>query len=181
MQCIKYATKQLRKLWKRYIVKISIINVRINNKQFMQDFITREITVKANKEQVYNAITDPKQIVTWFPDAIEGGTLEAGQSPILVFGNGKHRSQIYVEAAKPFDYFSYRWVPGGAGIVGDVLAIPNTLVEFFIEEQTEGTKITVKESGFNSLPIEVAEKSFGENSGGWEQMMNRLEKVLSKE
>lgn len=146
----------------------------------MQDSITREIIVKANKEKVYTAITDPKQNVTWFSDAVEGGTLEVGQSPILVFGNGKYRTQIYIEAANPFDYFSYRWVPGSTGIIGDVLAVPTTLVEFFIEEQADGTKITVKESGFSSLPVEVAEKSFGENSGGWGQMMDRLEKVLSQ-
>jgi len=31
----------------------------------MQDTITREITVKATKERVYRAITDPVQVVTW--------------------------------------------------------------------------------------------------------------------
>ena len=147
----------------------------------MQDVISREILVKAGKEEVYNAIADPKKIIAWFPEAIESGTLEVGQRPILIFNGGKHKSQIYVEAVKPFDYFSYRWVPGGAGILGDVLAVPNTLVEFFIEEQKEGTKITVKESGFSSLAPEVAEESFNQNSGGWEFMINRLEKLLNQE
>jgi uncharacterized protein YndB with AHSA1/START domain len=145
----------------------------------MQDNIVREITVKAAKERVYKAITDPKQIITWFPDAIEG-TLEVGQRPILIFTKENHKTQIYVEAAKPFDYFAYRWVPGSTGIVGDVLTVPSTLVEFHIEESVEGTKVTVKESGFSSLPPEVAEESFNQNSGGWGHMMGRLEKAMNQ-
>ena len=140
----------------------------------MQDVIVREITVKATKERVYKAITDPKEIISWFPDAIEGGTLEVGQRPVFIFENGEHKSQTYIEAARPFEYFAYRWVPGSAGIIGDVLAVPNTLVEFHIEELEDGTKVTVKESGFASLPAEVAEECFNQNSGGWEYMMNRL-------
>ena len=143
----------------------------------MQDIIQREITVKAQRERVYKAITEPEQIIKWFPDSIEGGSLEVGQRPIFNF-NGHGKSQIYVEAAKPFEYFAYRWVPGSGGIVGDVLAVPNTLVEFFIEEAGEGTKVTVKESGFASLPAEVAQKSFEQNSGGWEFMVGRLEKLM---
>ena len=147
----------------------------------MQDTITREITVRATKERVYKAITDPKEIVTWFPDAVEGGTLEVGQRPIFVFDGENHKAQIYVEAAQPFEYFAYRWVPGSAGIIGDVLAVPNTLVEFRIKESQGRTTITLKESGFASLPAPVGETSLNENSGGWEYMMDRLEKVLNQE
>ena len=145
----------------------------------MQDVITRDITIKASKEQVYEAITNPEQIITWFPDVIEG-TLEVGQRPIFIFTEENHKSQIYVESAKPFEYFAYRWVPGGQGIVGDVLTVPNTLVEFFIEEDAEGTKVTVKESGFSALPAEVAEESFNQNSGGWSYMINRLKEKFDE-
>ncbi len=144
----------------------------------MQDVIEREITVKAPKERVYTAIADPEQIVTWFPEAIEG-TLEVGEQPVFSFGeHGKTR--VYIEAAKPFEYFAYRWVPGSHGTADtEVLKVPNTLVEFHIEESEEGTKVKLKESGFASLPAEVMEQSFKENSGGWEFMLGRLEKALS--
>jgi uncharacterized protein YndB with AHSA1/START domain len=147
----------------------------------MQDVITREITVKATKERVYRAITDPEQIITWFPSAVEAGTLDVGQRPVFIFAEQDHKTQLYVEAAKPFEYFSYRWVPGSVGILGDVLAVPNTLVEFFIEESGAGTKVTLKESGFASLPDDVAEESLKQNSGGWEHMLNRLENVMNED
>jgi uncharacterized protein YndB with AHSA1/START domain len=148
----------------------------------MQDVIERAITVKAPMERVYNAITDPKQIIAWFPDAIDG-TLGVGDCPLFDFGaDGKAR--ICVCAADPFDYFAYRWVPAsidhGNSFLGDVLSRPNTLVEFRLKSTADGTVVTLRESGFAGLPAEVAEKSFSDNSGGWDYMMNRLAELMSK-
>lgn len=143
----------------------------------MQDAIVREITVKAPKERVYKAISDPKEIVTWFPDSIDG-TLEVGEQATFDFGKDG-TALVYVEEAKPFKYFAFRWYTGN-DTVDNVLTAPNTLVEFHIEELGEGTKVTVKESGFASLPIDVAEKSFSENSSGWQYMMGRLEEIMKQ-
>lgn len=132
----------------------------------MQDVIIREVTIKASQKQVYRAITDPLEIVKWFPESVEGGTLEVGQEPIFSFESGSHKRRVHIEAADPYDYFAYRWVPAPSGEgAGDVLSIPNTLVEFLIEITEDGTKVTVKESGFTSLPIDEAKSSFNDNNG----------------
>lgn len=144
----------------------------------MQDTINKQITVKAPRERVYNAIADPKQIVKWFPDSVDG-TFEVGERPLLTFGDLKTR--IYVEAAKPFEYFAYRWIPGGIEMLGDVLKADNTLVEFFIEEAEGGTKVTLKESGFASLPADHAQKALGMMNDGWTHMMGQLEKEVSEQ
>lgn len=143
----------------------------------MQDLIKKEITVKADAERVYEAIANPKKIIKWFPDSVEG-EFKQGERPLLTFGDLKTR--IYVEAAKPFSYFAYRWVPGGIEMLGDVLKADNTLVEFFIEETPEGTKVTLKESGFASLPTEHAQKALGMMQDGWTHMMGQLEKEVNK-
>jgi len=146
----------------------------------MQDVITRSITVKASKERVFKALTDPKEIVVWFPESVEGGTLEVGQEPIFSFNGGTHKRRVHIEAVNPYDYFAYRWIPNASGEgVGDVLGIPNTLVEFSIEEIGGSTTITMKESGFASLPIEDAETSFKGHIGGWDIQVDRLEKLLN--
>ena len=145
----------------------------------MQNEIIREITVRSPKEKVYSAISDPKQIINWFPDTVEGN-LEVGKQSTFIFKNENHKASVYIEKATPYDYFSYRWVPGGSNsFTGDVLTVPNTLVEFIIEEGEAGTKVTVKESGFENLPAEIAEQCFKDNSGGWGYMMDRLEKLLN--
>ncbi len=143
----------------------------------MQDVITREIHINAPQQRVYAAIADPELVVQWFPETLEGEYV-VGQQPI--FGFGEHgRSQVYVEAADPHSYFAYRWVPGSQHYLGDVLAVPHTLVEFRIEALGDRQcKVTLTESGFSQLPVEVMEKSFQQNSGGWDFMLGRLEKLF---
>lgn len=145
----------------------------------MQDTIVREITVKSPQEKVYETITDPQKITAWFPDKVDG-TFEVGQYSNFYFTEHNHKAQVYIVDKKPFTYFAYRWIPGGIAVKEDVLDIPNTLVEFFIDEVAEGTKVTVKESGFAALPAAMAEESFKQNSGGWEYMIGRLETLLNK-
>ena len=145
----------------------------------MQDTIERQVTIKAPKEKVYEAIADPNKITSWFPDSIEG-KLEEGEQPIFNFeGHGK--SQILVVATKPNDYFAYRWVPGGSNFVGNVKDAKTTLVEFKITETDGVSTLTMTESGFSKLPPEVAEDSFKQNTGGWGFMLGRLEKHFSEE
>ena len=139
----------------------------------MENTITREITIKATKERVYDAVANPEKVVLWFPEKIIG-QYKVGEQPIFSFGeHGKN--QIYIVDAKPYEYFAYRWVPGGNNFLGDVLSISTTLVEFRIEEAgSDSCKITVTESGFTELPVEIMEQSFNQNSGGWNFMLDRL-------
>lgn len=143
----------------------------------MQNVIEREIFIKASKERVYQAIARPEQVVLWFPETLEGD-YSAGKQPI--FGFGEHgRNQVYIVEASPHDYFAYRWVPGANDFLGDVLSVPNTLVEFQIQEGPEGVcKVTLTESGFAKLPTELMETAFNQNSGGWDFMLGRLIKYF---
>jgi len=143
----------------------------------MQNVIKREIIIKATKERIYDAISNPEQVVLWFPETLEGN-YKVGEQPI--FGFGEHgRSQVYIVDAKPYEYFAYRWVPGANHFLGDVLTVQNTLVEFRIEEQGDDScKVTLTESGFAELPTEFMEEAFKQNSGGWDFMLGRLVKYL---
>ena len=146
----------------------------------MQDVIIREITVNATQERVYKAITDLSEITKWFPEAVEGGSLEPGEEPVFIFRDGQSRRKVIIQEANPFGYFAFRWAPGPDGLSEKhVLDLPNTLVEFHIEPSNSGTKVTVKESGFASLPTDYAEISLDQNSGGWTFMTDRLEKFLN--
>jgi len=146
----------------------------------MQNSITREVIIKAAKEKVYDAIANPLKVVRWFPDEIEG-TYAVGERPLSVFKEHNAKVSTYIVDAKPFEYFAYRWIPGGNEFTGDVMTVPNTLVEFTIQEIEDGTcKVVVTESGFAQLPAEMAEVSFKQNSGGWDYMLGRFEKYFKQ-
>lgn len=143
----------------------------------MQDSIKREITISSSKERIYEAIANPEMVTQWFPETLEGN-YAVGEQP--VFGFGEHgKNQVCVVAAQPYEYFAYRWVPGAHHFLGDVLSVPNTLVEFRIEEQADGScKVLLTESGFADLPEDIVEAAFKQNSGGWEFMLGRLQKLF---
>lgn len=143
----------------------------------MQNILQREITLNASQQRVYQAIANPDQVIKWFPETLEG-SYDVGQQPIFGFGN-HGRNQICVIAAQPYDYFAFRWVPGANHFIGDVLAVPNTLVEFRITALADGVcKLTLTESGFSTLPAELIENAFRQNSGGWDFMLCRLQKYI---
>ncbi len=145
----------------------------------MQNEIKREVIINSSKERIFAALTDPTQMISWFPDSIEGEISE-GARPLFVFeGHGK--SQTYIESVQPNDYFAYRWIPGGSDFVGDVLSVPNTLVEFRIIENEGICTVTLTETGFASLPADIAESSFTDNDGGWDYMIGRLEKLFKEQ
>jgi len=141
----------------------------------MQNVIERQIVIHASMERIYDAIANPQEVVKWFPDVVEG-RYEVGEQP--VFGFGEHgKNQVCIVDARPHHYFAFRWVPGANHFLGDVLSVPNTLVEFRIESLGDGRcRLTLTESGFADLPSEMMEGAFKQNSGGWDFMLGRLEK-----
>ena len=139
----------------------------------MKDMIQREIIIKASKERIYEAIANPEQVILWFPDTIEGD-YSVGKHPIFGFGE-QCRNQIYIEDAKPYDYFAYRWIPGASSFFGDVRNVPNTLVEFRISQQSDNIcKVTLTETGFADLPVELMATAVEQNASGWDFMLDRL-------
>jgi uncharacterized protein YndB with AHSA1/START domain len=143
----------------------------------IQDTIRRELVLRAPKARVFQAIADPAKIVNWFPDRVEG-QMAKGERSVFDFSDfGK--VAIHVVASDPDDYFAYRWVPSIGASEEDPLKQANTLVEFRLEEVSDGTKLTLTESGFASLPKEVIEKSLSDNNEGWDIMMGRLEKYMA--
>lgn len=142
----------------------------------VQDTIQKEVHIKASREAVYAALTDPVQLAGWFPDAVEG-EIKPGERPVFDFGQyGRHSA--YVVATDPYHYVAYRWIPGSVyvpqGFIGDVLHEPNTLCEFHLEEVDGGTRVRLVESGFASLPEQYYAKSIEDNTSGWNIMMVRL-------
>jgi uncharacterized protein YndB with AHSA1/START domain len=150
----------------------------------MRDFVQREIVIQGPVDRVFAALIDPSTFPTWGPEAIEGD-VAPGARPILDFGPaGGGKVRVYVVAVEPPRRFAYRWAQGAtdpAVLVGDPLAVPNTLVEFLVDEVEGGTRVRVVESGISKLPgMEAAGDDAVENMGkGWELMLGGLSRSFS--
>lgn len=145
--------------------------------------ISQSIVISGAIERVYQAIANADDFAKWFSESVEGD-FSVGSTPIIDEGKyGKFRLAII--AAEPPSYFAWRWVSGMAfvpqGFVGDVLSHPNTLVEFFLESVEGGTRVTVKESGWESLPDSYRDQNFEDNTGGWEFQLAACKKFVESE
>jgi hypothetical protein len=76
--------------------------------------------------------------------------------------------------------FSFRWHPFAVEANVDYSAEPMTLVEFMLEEVTEGVMLTVTESGFDQIPLARRAKAFTANEGGWGMVVGLIAKYVAK-
>jgi uncharacterized protein YndB with AHSA1/START domain len=139
------------------------------------DRIEREVTIAATPERVWEVITSPEHVSTWFgtgsPITID---LRPGGEMLLDHGaHGRYRTVI-VEVDPP-RRLSYRWAEG----YPDTLAseASSTLVEFTVTPLSENeTLLTVVESGFTSLVVPKGREfvSYEGHADGWPHILAKL-------
>ena len=87
--------------------------------------------------------------------------------------------EVTVERIEPERYFSYRWHPHAVDPTVDYSKEPTTLVEFILEEVTDGTKLTIAESGFDRVPAHRRVDAFRLNNDGWTAQAAALERYVA--
>lgn len=140
----------------------------------MQDTIERSIEVPVGIETVWSALTTADGIRAWFGDEVEIDLRPGGEARFGWTEYGASSHAIVVDVTRPH-CFSYRWAARGSERADTE---PSTLVEFTLTSTDEGTSVTVRESGFTSLPEEIIEDSLRENTLGWKSEMQDLHDYL---
>jgi hypothetical protein len=79
------------------------------------------------------------------------------------------------------DRVVYLWTHGpDADRTIPIDQVPNTLMEFRLEDDGDSTRLTVVESGFAALPADIRENSLRDNTQGWEEQMGNIQAYLSQ-
>jgi uncharacterized protein YndB with AHSA1/START domain len=145
----------------------------------MKDIIERSVYFSAPVERVWRALTTKEEISAWFTDKGIEGDIALGEDINMCFtmtSTGEtDRCRAKIEAMDAPNHFAYRWMPGNCN-VKPLDEVPTTLVEFFLTQEGDGTRVTVKESGFASLPESVMAEAFKDNSEGWVEVMESFRK-----
>jgi len=136
--------------------------------------IEREIHVEARPEVVYEVISSPEHLRSWWPDEAE---LEPrpGATGVISFGSGPEAKVVplTVTEADPPRRFSFRWVhdQGQAATSANSL-----LVTFDLVPSGAGTLLRFTETGFREKGWEAAvlEQQYREHVSGWDHFLPRL-------
>ncbi|MDF1607833.1 SRPBCC family protein [Hoeflea sp. YIM 152468] len=143
----------------------------------MTDSIERTVVLDAPVERVWTALTDAQEFGTWFRLKLDG-PFEAGKvttGEVTYPGAEGLRFWARVKDVEEPRLFSFVW-PYHETVSPDDpdIASKVTLVEFTLEASGEGTRLTVRESGFDKLPESRRLQAFRENQHGWKIQMGNI-------
>ncbi len=135
----------------------------------MSDIIEKSIVINAPVERVWHAISDYREFGEWFRVALDQPFV-AGQPSTghITYPGYEHcRWNADVVAVEAPRLLSFRAHPHAVDPNVDYSAEPKTLVEFTLEAEGEATRLTVVESGFDSIPEHRRAEAFRMNDHGW--------------
>jgi len=145
------------------------------------DRIEKVVHLDVSRSRVWRALTDVYQFNSWFGSALTGKfTPGAEVSGKLTFRNFEHVTMtLWIEKMEPERFFSFRWHPYAIEAGVDYSAEPTTLVSFTLEDAAGGTRLTIVESGFDSIPAARRATAFRMNSAGWDGQAKNIQKFLT--
>jgi uncharacterized protein YndB with AHSA1/START domain len=156
------------------------------------DRIEKEVLLKAPLERVWRAISDADEFGQWFGVRFDGpfvpGTSVTGViTPTTVDAAVAKQQEPYagmsdswqIVAVEPQRRLAYRWHPYAVEPGSDYSAEPTTLVEFTLEENADGVRLRIVESGFDALPADRRAAAFEGNSEGWAAQTELVRKYLA--
>ena len=157
------------------------------------DRIDKQILLRAARARVWRALTDSTEFGTWFGITFDGpfrpgakmngvivGTKVDPEVALLQKPHYGKSFEITIEQMEPERLFSFRWHPHAVDAKVDYSGEPATLIVFKLEEEAEGTLLTVTESGFDQIPLARRAEAFKANEQGWEVMIKVVEEYVAR-
>ncbi len=132
------------------------------------DRIERTVVIAHPPAKVWAALTTAEGLSAWFGQqaAID---LRPGGAASMKWDNG-HTADMRVERVEEPAVFGFTW---------HIYGLPEddprrTYVEFTLEPDGDGTRLTVVESGFAQLSGEAYRTAYDGNTGGWASELGEL-------
>ncbi len=140
--------------------------------------IERSILIAAPRSRVWRALTEAEEFGRWFGAKLAGQSFRPGarvRGQITICGYEHVWFDVVVQALEPETLFSFHWHPYAVEKDVDYSQETPTLVTFRLEVESErATRVTVVESGFDSVPPHRRFEAFRMNSAGWEGQLRNV-------
>ena len=134
--------------------------------------IDRTIEIKAPPERVWRALTNAKELSTWFQVTIEGDITPGNEVWMTSECQGNvGRFRVRIVEMTPPTRFVWQWHPGAVDPNIDYSKEPRTTVTFTLEPSGSGTRVSLAETGFNQISLARRAKVFGDNNQGWTEVL----------
>jgi len=126
--------------------------------------VERSIWIDATRERVWQAITDPADLAQWLlPPALGADMKRDANDTILVSMGGMEIPVAVLEEVDPPRHVS------SYGLPDHIISIA-----YLLEEENDGTRVTVTMSGFEKLPADARQDRIAPSSIAWEKALANL-------
>ncbi|NJD61452.1 MAG: vanillate O-demethylase oxidoreductase VanB [Deltaproteobacteria bacterium] len=146
------------------------------------DRIEEKIHLRVPRARVWRALTDAEEFGTWFGVKLAGRFTPGAsmKGTITEKGHEGMRFELVVDRIEPQRLFSWRWHPYAIDPAVDYSAETPTLVVCVLEEDADGTVLTLVESGFDKIPAARRAEAYRMHEEGWAMQMESIERYLAK-
>ena len=143
----------------------------------VSDIIERELILRSPRHEVWIALTTAEGMSGWWADRVEVD-LHPGGTMRFHFGDEHGSYEAQIDVLEPEDRFAYFWRPFTD--LEEAADHPDlrTRVEFLLADHPDGTRLTLRETGFAALPDVLAARSFADNEDGWTVELGHLRSYL---
>ena len=125
------------------------------------------IWINAPRERVWQAITDSEQIREWWGgDYWEITALQVGAT--VKFGDPNDLMLATIAVVDPPREFALQWPPQPQ------YHSISMVTRYILEEEENGTRVTVSESGFEVLPDDIRQQRFDSTAKGYATVLEGL-------
>lgn len=142
-----------------------------NEQSVIEGFtVRRSVVIAAPVEKVWAAVTEAEHLAQWFPQNAVLQSVSAGSTGEFTF-DGYGTFPVRVESVDPPKMIAYRWGNDNAKSV-PLDEEHSTVFTFTLEALAAGTRLTVVETGFETLSDPLG--SLEGNRGGWNHELDEL-------
>ena len=150
--------------------------------QINDDSIFKIVDLAAPVSRVWTALSDYREFGEWFRVNLDQPFVPGGKSTgwMTYPGYEDCRWIAYIDRIEPEWFFSLRWFVHGDGAGEKAADKTALLVEFWLEAQGAGSRLTIIESGFSALPDPKRYELMRSNSEGWSLQAENLAAYLQE-
>jgi uncharacterized protein YndB with AHSA1/START domain len=133
------------------------------------DKIEKIIELKSPVARVWRALTDADEFGEWFRVDLDG-PFEPGRTSTGKMTYPGYEGYPWVATVERMEHerlFSFRWQDLDEKSDLDISQQATMLVEFTLEATPSGTRLSITESGFSSMPDPRRIEALRENTEGW--------------
>ncbi|MFN8531789.1 MAG: SRPBCC family protein [Anaerolineae bacterium] len=130
--------------------------------------VERSIWINAPRERVWQAIIQPDQLAQWFLPPAMGAQMKRDEKGMLFVSLGGMDVPVaIIEVVSESHQLISHSVP-------DMLLTTT----YTLEDENNGTRLTVRLSGFEKLPEQAAQERLEPSGAGWDKALNNLKAHL---